>query len=643
MSLSFIFLLSIFVKPALAVECTVDAVCDTITDSTCEIFSEKELVHGCELDLSIYDVEVTEGGAILTQSTSAEETTILCNSLLTENGSPLTASCTDHDHCGNITIRSATFVELQGLVDLTGGITGGTLTITAEESVTLGGPRLKVHGRTGAGVGGNLIVNSRNAINTDTLVMAGSRTSAASDEVEFTGPANGGNIHLIAATTISVDDHLTTSGLTPGEILLEAGGDINISAELLNETLNGGFSAGRIRVHGQAVTISNTVRAQKKVATSHIDGGQVWISSRGDATLNSDIEVEGGPFNRGGTVRIDALGDLVLNGKIKTGADSEVSGDSNGGNVQISSGAGILVSKKIAAAGNENDGRIDILGYGSIQFDGTISMNPLLDTAHSTNGQIRIESRTGQVTISNNIAASGYATSDTSDKENGIFVDGCDLHFGAAITISAPDGANHLISRSIWNLLASVTLQADAGQGNHLYGPNAADPLFSDESTPTPITHEDVFTDCEGREPYDIDGDGHLDARLVAGGTDCNDRDASIHPDATDYEDDGVDSDCSCLATNTYLPYIGDPFPPGCDGAAVLDTGEPPVIDTGEPPVIEDSGAPSSPEASDTGAELLVSNKGEGISGCGCSTPSSHSNPWWLAPLALLALVRRRD
>lgn len=40
----------------------------------------------------------------------------------------------------------------------------------------------------------------------------------------------------------------------------------------------------------------------------------------------------------------------------------------------------------------------------------------------------------------------------------------------------------------------------------------------------------------------DVDGDGYVDADV--GGDDCDDNDASIHPDAEEIPDDGVDSNC---------------------------------------------------------------------------------------------------
>ena len=45
-----------------------------------------------------------------------------------------------------------------------------------------------------------------------------------------------------------------------------------------------------------------------------------------------------------------------------------------------------------------------------------------------------------------------------------------------------------------------------------------------------------------GSAPSDVDGDGYV--MVAAGGDDCDDTDATIHPNATDAPYDGVDADC---------------------------------------------------------------------------------------------------
>ncbi|MGB0640406.1 MAG: hypothetical protein ACPGTU_13775, partial [Myxococcota bacterium] len=467
------------------------------------------------------------------------------------------------------------------------------------------------------------------------------------------GGERGGNISLQALGDIDISNGgasgaaIETSGLIPGEIIIDSGGALTITDMVHTVTGSGGRSGGRIRLHGSSVDVNAKLKAQRYVSSDDIDGGQVWISAQSYVGVGNDIEVEGGPNSRGGTVRIDAYGPVNIFKKIHagaTGASAHSDGTSTGGNVQISSGNDIMLYDKVSTDGLGKDGRIDLLSVGSISLANT-GADPILSTSSSTGGQIRIESRASQISIAGKLSASGYAATDVSDQENGIFVDGCNLNFAGDLNISGlPDGAVHLTSRSTWNLNDStIVLYANATQGNHLHGPNAELPSFSMSSIPEPTVHVEDLTDCAAMNALDADEDGYLDSRLAELGQDCNDWDASVHPDAIDYGGDGVDSDCSCTATNTYLPYIDEPVSPECDGTEAPDTGEPPVVDTGEPPTPEDSGDPPSSDTSDTGAEWLISDKGVGMGGCGCSSTSAHSNPWWLAPLTLMALIRRRD
>ncbi|MBW2255935.1 MAG: hypothetical protein JRI25_15235 [Deltaproteobacteria bacterium] len=64
--------------------------------------------------------------------------------------------------------------------------------------------------------------------------------------------------------------------------------------------------------------------------------------------------------------------------------------------------------------------------------------------------------------------------------------------------------------------------------------------------------YDGVDADCDGANDYDADADGYVDAAWdgMQGGTasdggDCADADASVHPGASEILDDGIDQDCS--------------------------------------------------------------------------------------------------
>lgn len=80
----------------------------------------------------------------------------------------------------------------------------------------------------------------------------------------------------------------------------------------------------------------------------------------------------------------------------------------------------------------------------------------------------------------------------------------------------------------LFGLLVSAALTMSIGCG---------EPTEPPPSGPKPDTSSDVCTD--------EDGDGYDAVDSCAGGTDCDDSDPSVHPDAEDVCGNGVDEDCS--------------------------------------------------------------------------------------------------
>lgn len=78
----------------------------------------------------------------------------------------------------------------------------------------------------------------------------------------------------------------------------------------------------------------------------------------------------------------------------------------------------------------------------------------------------------------------------------------------------------------------------------------------------TEVAYDSVDQDCDGSDLTDVDGDGH-DADSV-GGDDCDDDNPDIHPDA-DEICNGIDDDCDSyidegVLIRTYQDYDGDQF-----------------------------------------------------------------------------------
>ncbi len=85
---------------------------------------------------------------------------------------------------------------------------------------------------------------------------------------------------------------------------------------------------------------------------------------------------------------------------------------------------------------------------------------------------------------------------------------------------------------------------ADCAEGTDC---DDADAAIGPDATETP--YDDIDQDCSGADLTDVDGDGYEGG----GGFDCDDNDASVHPNVEDVPKDGVDSDCDGLES-----YDGD-------------------------------------------------------------------------------------
>ena len=143
---------------------------------------------------------------------------------------------------------------------------------------------------------------------------------------------------------------------------------------------------------------------------------------------------------------------------------------------------------------------------------------------------------------------------------------------------------------------------------------------------------EEVESDCDTGADEDTGGcfeevctevsDAVMACELPEGfvedNTDCDDEDAEVYPEAP-----GLDEDCVVIEDDT-----GD----------VLDTGE--VVDTGD---VLDTGDNEGDDSDADGGAVDGEDGKDDAAGCACSTGSMAASTPWLAVLALVGLIRRRE
>jgi MYXO-CTERM domain-containing protein len=159
----------------------------------------------------------------------------------------------------------------------------------------------------------------------------------------------------------------------------------------------------------------------------------------------------------------------------------------------------------------------------------------------------------------------------------------------------------------------------------------------------TEIWYDGVDQDCDGWSDFDQDFDGfdsdaheQIDGFL---GTDCDDLDPAVNPDATEVWYDGADQDCDGWSDfdqdfDGFDAYF-HPRPDGGRGPD-CDDEEPAIIpgsrgfDDACAPRVEQDGSRGLPE----GARAPMAT--------GCACASEGGRPWSMAALAAIALIRRR-
>ena len=85
-----------------------------------------------------------------------------------------------------------------------------------------------------------------------------------------------------------------------------------------------------------------------------------------------------------------------------------------------------------------------------------------------------------------------------------------------------------------------------------LCGGTDCDDTDSDVSPNAPDSpYDGVDQDCDGLDLVDADADGW--AAIAAGGADCDDGNANINPQGDDVPNDGIDQDCDGSDRSTFL------------------------------------------------------------------------------------------
>ena len=682
---------------------------------------------GCELEFEGH-LNITGSAQFYLLGTN----TIRAISITVLPGAEFINTCGDRDDCGELRLDAiAGNITTAGSFQFTG--TEGRakdLELEADGDVILSGSGLTIDlrganmGGDGASHGGTLEIDAEGSVEISTqLSLNANNTEAAS----FGNTA--GDITIKANTGILLEGsaRIEASGVDAGSISLESGNDsvINIrdGAVLSTLTRTAEGTPGSLHIDGHTVGFNGTYESKSAVSGVGVPGGQVWIRATDAFTLadTGTFDLIGRSNAPGGTVRIHVHGESEAESEISgvrihgdIDARSNVSG--HGGLISIHSLYGMIIDGEInlSGAADKKGGRAELVSVGDFQLnaDGNIF------TGEGHEGQILIQTRAGRTTtgIRGSLAALAPADATWSgdwERESSIVIDGCTLELERP-TLTSENGAISLVSRAnsfAWIGDAEEAFTAPLGV-HFIHPPDEISSLWSPDSawfaegTDFDVLPDTCLETCDERDdPLDADGDGYPSYTLSETGTDCNDNDPMIHPGATEWLGDGIDSNCQCesdfsldFADQGFLRRLGEPMPPACDN----DTADSPPAsieddeddcsdpDADEGTDGEDSGGPvvdpDTGSAEDTGAETDADGTGDadtdadaddgsadadaddgsadadpetdnddtvaeldiepirttGKSACSCATSNpAHTAGWWLA-VGIFGFMRRR-
>ena len=308
---------------------------------------------------------------------------------------------------------------------------------------------------------------------------------------------------------------------------------------------------------------------------SSLGGGGLFVTNAATVTLTASVVSGNAASISGGGIQSDSGSALTLEDSVVRGNEAGFAG---GGEIWNRGGPLTLIRSEVSGntqtGGASGGGGILHLSSGSVTLtNSTISGN----ASTADGGGIHMVAGTGTVTLLNstvtgNITAAGQGggidqTAGSTTLRNSIVA----LNSPADCQGAVVSFGNNLDRDGSCNL---VVLSDLAGVDPLLAGSPAIN-AGNDGVAPTTDQHglARVGTSDIGAFEFqsaDADGDGFDD--VAAGGTDCDDGDASIFPGAVEVAGDGIDQDCD--GADLIADADGDGFDALAAGGTDCDDGD---------------------------------------------------------------------
>lgn len=299
----------------------------------------------------------------------------------------------------SITIETSGNVTLNGSsIDVSGSVAGGEITIIAGGNVTLNSV-LNARGTGGFATAGVVaIIADGNITGNQNIVVTNP-----------TGSFSPGIVELAAFGDISYSGVIDAKGGDGGEVIIDAGGSVTLSASpnAVEAHANGDAgSGGSIDIlAGLGVTLNGNLMASGNGGTAQTggSGGTISVEAQyGDVTINANVTANGAaPDGDADEVSIVASGSVILQNKTVSAqalgtygaggvlnVEAEVDVIMNSGTSVFNASGALDGGEMLIAAGRniEIRGTIEVRARNAGGFGGTV----LVDAGLRTNGNIQV-------------------------------------------------------------------------------------------------------------------------------------------------------------------------------------------------------------------------------------------------------------
>ncbi len=372
-------------------------------------------------------------------------------------------------------------IDVENPIVVTGGISGGGITLSASGNVTLGNPAsgklLAADGTGDAGTGGCIDVVASGKIGGKNGVTATISSTGSAAALVTNGGGCGGQICVE-----SLGDDVDLSGGTHFGLAVDGGpgggaGSVNVMADQPGKSLTVGvpISASAAGVNGQGGCVTVTGNGAVKVSqpvdvSSEGGGGGIQVDALSTLAASALMTAEGGT-NGGGSVQLSSGGAMTVTSPLLTSAATNVNGLAAGGSVMLFGDTSVMTSGEVnvSGAGAQPGGMVTMEAGGDVTLPSTAVVDADGGTSGVPGGGIVLLAGSpdlpGTLHLDGDLHAIGTAPDDLGGSGH-VHLEACTVAVGATALVDSrgdPGADNSIVARVAMTVASGGQLKTTGG------------------------------------------------------------------------------------------------------------------------------------------------------------------------------------